>query len=341
MEPASSSPIPATPPPRLKRRLLAQAVEENLALIEGRRLPRRPGRRRARSLVWSFALGACLAAAAPLLLSFETREPAAATARLPAAAPAPESVHLESAGPLPTRLSPEVFPLELRRIVLDPGHGGSDLGTSLGSLHEKDLTLDIARRVRGRLGAAGYDVQLTRDEDRRLVLAERAELANRARADLFVSIHVNWFADRGESRGVETYFLGPTEDPYLTELASAENAESGYSRADTRRLLDRIYGDLRSAESQAVAGSVQRALLASLRQVNPRLADRGIKQAPFLVLTATEMPAILAEVSCLSNREEVELLRDAGYREKIAEALVSGVLNYAGGEAPRTAKRSG
>lgn len=245
-------------------------------------------------------------------------------------------------GPDPSRSDPSrlvgaahlrsaVFPVGVRKVVLDPGHGGKDVGTSRErELAEKDLTLDIALRLRALFEEQGeIEVLMTREDDEHVVLRDRARLANEADADLFVSIHLNWLEDA--RRGVETFYLGPTEDPYLVELTSRENRESGYSLADVRRLLDGIYLDLRQEQSRTLAGRVQESLHSSLVEASPGLRDRGVKAAPFLVLVATGMPAILAEVSCLSHREEVELLRTEAYRQRIAEALFAGIDSYARG----------
>jgi N-acetylmuramoyl-L-alanine amidase len=232
--------------------------------------------------------------------------------------------------PRPEPIKTGVLALGINRVVLDAGHGGRNSGTlAAAGLIEKDLTIDIARRLRRLLLDAGVEVLMTREGDETVLLRERAELANDNSGDLFVSIHLNYLKGR-RSRGVETYYLGPTTDPYVEEIAAQENRESGYSMSDMRVLLDRIYADLRRDESKALAESVQRALLGKLREVNPAIEDRGVKTAPFVVLVATEMPAILAEVSCLSHREEAELLKTADYRQTIAEALFAGIRSYAG-----------
>src|SRR5262249_46286980 len=104
-------------------------------------------------------------------------------------------------------VDPALFPLAVRKIMLDPGHGGPSVGTGTPrGLLEKSLTLDIALRLRQILAARSFSVLLTREEDRPVDLADRAALANRAGADVFVSIHLNWIEDR-KARGVETYFL--------------------------------------------------------------------------------------------------------------------------------------
>jgi N-acetylmuramoyl-L-alanine amidase len=112
------------------------------------------------------------------------------------------------------------------------------------------------------------------------------------------------------------------------QLTSRENQGSGYALADMRRLLDSIYLDLRQQQSRELAGAVQRSLFRALGETSPGIRDRGVKSAPFLVLVGTQMPAILAEVSCLSNRKEAELLATVAYRQAIAEALLAGIDSY-------------
>lgn len=333
---------------RLKRQLLQDVVRENLDLKEGR-LPRglkRPGTVKVRILgVAVLSLGLLGSAwllpslgrpgARPLGPAPAPAAPAPAPTPVPAV-PAKEAAALPAvpAAPIgmtsePTPVDAAVFPLAVRKVALDPGHGGDSLGTHTpGGLVEKELTLDIARRLKKLLEADSFEVLMTREADRAVSLEQRGVLANREGADIFVSIHLNWIENR-KSRGVETYYLGATRDPYLTKLAAKENHESGYSMADMRRLLDRIYADVRHDKSRELAKVVQSSLFSSLGRVNPGIEDRGVKAAPFIVLLATEMPAILAEVSCLSNEEEVKLLTKPLYRQYIAEALAEGIRSYA------------
>jgi len=228
----------------------------------------------------------------------------------------------------PVGVDRSLFPLAVHRVVVDAGHGGADFGASGSGLAEKNLTLDIAKRLRARLEAGGFHATMTRGNDRRLSLRERVQHANQAHADLFISVHINWF-DLPAIRGVETYYLGATEDPELMALAQRENRESGYALGDLRQLLDGVYADLRQDESRRLASRVQRSLYRSLLPVSPELRDRGVKTAPFVVLVATEMPAILAEVSCLSNAHEAERLARPRYRDHIADALYAGIESYA------------
>jgi N-acetylmuramoyl-L-alanine amidase len=231
--------------------------------------------------------------------------------------------------PAPVPVDLTVIPLRVKKIALDPGHGGKDVGTSLATgLTEKELTLDIGMHLRRLLEQATFEVLMTRDKDATMSLARRTALANARGADLFVSIHVNWI-DGSRGRGMETYYLGPTEDPVALQLAAQENRDSGYSLADFRRLLDQIYLSVRRDESRRLAETVQRTLVTSLQAQNPSPVNRGVKTAPFAVLVGTEMPAILAEVACLSNAEEALLLATAQYRQAIAQALFQGIRLYA------------
>lgn len=250
-----------------------------------------------------------------------------APALLPPMSEEVESLRQTFPAPIPIDLT--VIPLGVKKIVLDPGHGGKDVGTSLPTgLTEKEVTLDIGLRLRRLLQQAGFEVFMTRDKDEMIRLTQRTALANTQGADLFVSIHVNWI-DHSQTRGMETYYLGPTEDPVLLQLAARENHDSGYALADFRRLLDRIYLSVRRDESRRLAETVQHTLVTSLHPKNPSLVNRGVKTAPFAVLAGTEMPAILAEVACLSNADEAQLLATAQYRQAIAQALFQGIRAYA------------
>ena len=226
--------------------------------------------------------------------------------------------------PLPTR----ALALGVSRVVLDAGHGGSQQGTaSETGLLEKEITLDLAERARKLLEARGFTVVMTRTTDETLSLKERATTANRQRGDIFVSIHLNSFS-RPSARGIETFYLGPSDHADLDAKAAAENQDSGYSLADLRTLLDGIYVDARRDESKRLAQSVQRAVMQRLGKADTELEDRGVKTAPFVVLVATEMPAILAEVSVLSNRDEADRLATPAHRQAIAEALVGGIQSF-------------
>lgn len=323
----------------LKKQILRQAVEDNLSERAGTRPARTPSAPRltperqrpswrpvmlsAAAVVSTVAL---VSAGLPLLRPAKTEpvpEFSAAVSR-----PASEPVVVTPLFEAPKPIDFDVFPLAVRRILIDPGHGGEDTGTTGGGLTEKAMTLDIALRLREQLQAQGFEVFMTREQDRAISLRQRALQANQLRADLFISIHINWIAERSV-RGLETYYLGATDDPELNALARRENSDSGYSLSDMKRLLEGLYTGVRQDESHQLASRVQRSLYRSLLRQNPNLKDRGVKTAPFVVLVATEMPAILAEVSCLSNEQEAKLLARPLYRQHIAEALSRGIRSYA------------
>ena len=313
---------------RVKRRVLQEAVAENLDTIRG--LPPRAVRPAPRVLrLWLkrtpfFLLPLMLAGTAYMMTNEQVPAP------IQAAAAIVRPVFLaQEAKPQVERVTATAFPLAVRRVVLDAGHGGTDPGATAAELLEKEITLDIGRRLRTKLERDGFEVVVTRDGDKTIALRERARLANDSRSDIFVSIHVNALLKHTDARGIETYYLGATTDPKLTQLAAAENRVSGYSIADMRTLLDGVYADARRDESQALAGAVQRELFTTLRKADPGLENWGVKRAPFLVLVATDMPAVLAEVGCISNEKEAAMLRRPEYRQQIADALFAGIRGYA------------
>jgi len=317
---------------RVKRQLVSEVVRENVETLHG--LPPRPLRRARRRLprVAMRAVGLILAPSllfvAISALSTGQADRPAALAR-PAGSPPADRAAPPPSFPAPQMLNPAAFPLEVRKIVLDPGHGGSDPGArTAGGLWEKDITLDVAQRLRLLLVEAGFEVLMTRERDDTVSLRERAQFANYQRGDLFISIHFNALATRSY-RGLETYYLGATSDKRVERLTGAENQGSGYSLADFKRLLEGVYTHVRQEESKQFAETIHRGLASHLIKGNPAVKDSGVKPAPFLVLVATEMPGILAEVSYLSNEEDAKLLAEPSYRSEIARALFQGLRDYA------------
>ena len=318
---------------RVKRQLLRQAVDDNLDTMRGLppralRRARRLGRlwlRRAPLLLIAVTLAGSTYLArdeAPVLSVAQAIPPARAGRIAGATQSAAVVDSIES-------VNAAAFPLSVRRVILDAGHGGKDAGTTAANLAEKAITLDIQTRLRLLLEAGGFEVVVTRADDRLIPLRERARLANSSDGDIFVSIHVNSLVSHTKAHGVETYYLGPTNDPSLTRLAAAENDISGYSIADLRKLLERVYADVRRDQSHSLATAVQQQLYSDLRAVDPGLENWGVKRAPFIVLVATDMPAVLAEVGCLSNEREAAMLGRNEYRQQIAQALFDGIDAYA------------
>jgi N-acetylmuramoyl-L-alanine amidase len=309
---------------RVKRQLLRDAVSDNLETIRG--LPPRNVRplRRAEN-VWMQRLPLLLIPVTLLGSSYlisEPPKPVARIVRTPMRAAALQPATIESF----EAVKAAAFPLAVRRVILDAGHGGKDAGAQAPpSIAEKDITLDIEHRLQLLLKQAGFDVVVTRTDDRMIPLRERARLANSSEGDIFVSIHVNSLRSHIASHGIETYYLGPTKDPVLTQLAAEENGTSGYSIADLRKLLDRVYADVRRDESHRLASAVQQQLFTNLQTIDPGLENWGVKRAPFIVLVATDMPAVLAEVGCLSNTREAAMLQLPQYRQQFAEALFRGI----------------
>lgn len=213
------------------------------------------------------------------------------------------------------------------RIVVDAGHGGWDLGTvGRHGLLEKDLVLEIAERL-GKLleSRLGAQVIYTRQDDNYIPLDDRAELANQAQADLFISVHAN-YSDLPSARGVETYYTNLFTAPGTKEskdIDTSTTKNSAVASLTGAELHDRI------EQSRRLAASVQRSLYGTLSSQNPGLRDRGVKEAGFVVLTESAMPGILAEVSFVSSPADEQKLRSDGYREQIAEALYRGIARYA------------
>jgi N-acetylmuramoyl-L-alanine amidase len=315
---------------RVKRRALRQAVAENVETIRG--LPPRGVRPQVRlGRLWARRVSLIVVpltlAGSTFLLSKPVAEPLFVVQRPVARTTAPNATQQQMIAY--EKVDPAALPLSVRRVVIDAGHGGTDPGAALPNLTEKQITLDIATRLRKLLQSNGFEVITTREDDRLIPLRERAHIANASASDIFVSIHVNSIVNHTSEHGVETYYLGPTRDASLTRLAAEENRESGYSLADMRKLLDGIYIDARRDESQHLAAVVQSHLYSGLRNADPGVQNWGVKRAPFLVLVATEMPAILAEVGCISNQEEVAMLHRPEYRDRIARALFDGIRGYA------------
>lgn len=220
--------------------------------------------------------------------------------------------------------------LKINRIVIDPGHGGFDTGAKgPQGLLEKDLCLDVALRL-GQLieeNQPGAEVVYTRKDDSYVPLEERTNIANRADADLFISIHAN-SSDSSEVRGVETYYLSLASSKEAKELAIRENALTQSSLHDLPDLVQKITRNEKKEESKQLAEQIQNMLSQRLQLVSRREKNRGVKQAPFIVLTGANMPAVLSEISFVSNASDENLLLQGEQRQRIAEGLYRGIAGY-------------
>ncbi len=256
--------------------------------------------------------------------------------RSASAAPDTADLHPETREARPTaagdRSLIRALGLKIGKIVIDAGHGGHDTGTiGPNGLLEKDLVLDVAKRF-GRLleSRLGAEVIYTRQDDTFIPLETRTAIANRERADLFISIHANSSRD-SDARGVETYYLNFTSSPEALEVAARENAVSEKSIHELQDLVKKIALKDKIDESREFAGDVQESLYGGLALRNAGIRNRGIKKAPFIVLIGANMPSILAEISFVSNPTDERKLETSEHRQRIAESLYRGVSRYVSG----------
>lgn len=234
-------------------------------------------------------------------------------------------------------VKPEVLPeaiyisgYRIKKIILDAGHGGKDPGAiGKGGIREKNLVLDIARRLRDMLESKGFDVVMTRDSDEFISLARRADIANRARADLFVSIHAN--ANRSRwIRGFEVYHPREKSEEIIPELVADGNSRYIFDNLKINRrskntkaiVLDLIY-----THNQAEAINLAKCISRSADK-NLEVTARGIKAASFYVLKNTQIPAILVEIGYITNAKEAKYLKSDSYRQEIVGAIAKGIINY-------------
>jgi N-acetylmuramoyl-L-alanine amidase len=221
--------------------------------------------------------------------------------------------------------------LGVARIVIDPGHGGHDpgnLGGGKSKVNESEVVLDIALRLEKMLlDEPGFEVVMTRRTDVFIPLEERPAIANREQADLFLSIHANASRNR-QASGVETYYLNFASNPEAEEVAARENAGAAQTMNHLPEIVRAIAMNNKLDESRDFARVVQTSMVGRLKSQNAIMRDRGVKQAPFVVLIGAGMPSVLAEVAFLSHQQEASLMKTKDYRQKVAEALFEAVKNY-------------
>jgi len=218
--------------------------------------------------------------------------------------------------------------LGVARVVIDAGHGGHDPGAMVKGLTEAGLVLDIAQRLEVLLRKQpGVDVIMTRRSDTFVALEERTEIANRAGADLFVSIHANASVNP-RTRGVETYVLNFATSPEAESIAARENSGSSRTMRNLPDIVKTIATNNKVDESRELGRFVQTSLHNQLRKGDPTLRNLGVKQAPFMVLVGATMPAILSEVAFVTNLDDANHMRNEKYRQDVAEALLAGITRY-------------
>jgi N-acetylmuramoyl-L-alanine amidase len=218
-------------------------------------------------------------------------------------------------------------------VVIDAGHGGHDPGTeAAGDVAEKDVALQIAVRLHNALIADGIDARMTRSDDTFLTLAERTQLANSNRADLFVSIHLNSSPDP-DTTGIETYYLNNTTDRATIRLARMENDVAGGYGAPGEPNLNYILTDLRQQDKANESASLARMIEAETvvdidTSMGLRVNELGAKQGPFYVLVGALMPSVLVECGFLSNPGEARLLQSPAYQQALADGIARAVVHY-------------
>ena len=219
--------------------------------------------------------------------------------------------------------------LNVKRIVIDPGHGGKDPGClSRKGPREKDIVLGIAKALAKKIKKKiGCDVFLTRDRDISLSLERRTAIANMKKADLFISLHVNAHK-RKSIYGLETYFLNMATDERSMLVAARENATSEKNISDLQMILNDLMLNTKINESNRLAHEVQRGLISGLKKKYKRVKNLGVKQAPFYVLIGAQMPAILIETGFITNYTEKKRLMSRKYREYLAEGICAGIKAY-------------
>jgi N-acetylmuramoyl-L-alanine amidase len=220
--------------------------------------------------------------------------------------------------------------LGVRRIVIDPGHGGRDFGAPgyLKGVHEKNIVLKIARRLAKKIREKlRCEVVMTRTSDRYLTLEERTAFANTNNADLFISIHTNAARNR-RAYGIETYFLNLATDDDAILVAARENATSTKNISDLQTILSDLMQNSKINESSRLAAHVQRCMCKDLRRSYSRIKNKGVKQAPFYVLLGAQMPAILIETAFISNSRDCKRLVNSKYQDRMCDAITNGIREY-------------
>jgi N-acetylmuramoyl-L-alanine amidase len=215
-------------------------------------------------------------------------------------------------------------PIDVRTVVIDPGHGGVEVGrVGRSGVLEKDVNLAVARELQRYLQReGGLEVVLTREKDEQLSLAERAEIANRAGGDLFISLHCNGWFNEGAT-GIETYFLSPAKTDWTQQVAAEENRGLEDEGDDVSFIVWELVQNKFISASSDLAETVQATLCRELSGVN-----RGVRQAGFRVLVGAYMPAVLVEMGFLSNSSEEQRLDDGRYQRQLAKALGQAVLEF-------------
>lgn len=227
------------------------------------------------------------------------------------------------------RATKKAVPRGIRKIVLDPGHGGRDPGAiGPGGIKEKDIVLSIAKRLAKKLKRKmGVEVILTRTDDSYIPLEDRTAIANAHDADLFISLHTNASHNR-RARGIETYYLDNTTNEASIRLAARENGTSRRNISDLQFILSDLTQSYKLEDSIGLAHHLQSSLVSHIGRRYRRAKDLGVKKALFYVLVGAEMPSALAEILFISNKVEARVLTRGSIRNTIVEALYRGIKKH-------------
>lgn len=217
----------------------------------------------------------------------------------------------------------------IRKIVLDPGHGGKDPGAiGVGGIAEKDVVLAIAKKLAVKLKKEmAIDVVLTRTDDRYVALEDRTAIANSEEADLFISLHMN-ASHNAESRGLETYYLDNTTDEASIRLAARENSTSRKNISDLQFILSDMTQNMKLEDSITLAHRLQGSLVDGMSRKMPEVKDLGVKKALFYVLVGARMPSVLVEMFFITNKSEGRAMSQDSYQDAMADALLRGIREY-------------
>ncbi len=228
-----------------------------------------------------------------------------------------------------TKLPKKPLISKIRRIVVDPGHGGHDPGAvGAQGIQEKDVVLAIGLMLRDLLKEElGLDVVMTRSTDIFIPLEERTAIANKVGADLFVSVHANAAPNRSAA-GIETYYLNLAKTDKVAQLAAKENGTSLEKVSVLQAILFDLMANYKLNDSAHLADEVQKFLHKKIRTGYGDIKNLGVKQGPFYVLVGASMPSILVETAFLSNATEEARLKDPAYQSMVAEGILDGVRNY-------------
>ncbi len=219
--------------------------------------------------------------------------------------------------------------LSVQTIFIDAGHGGRDPGAVNNGIVERDIVLDVSKRVGRILSAKGLTVVYSRTQDNTLALSARPSHANAAQADVFVSIHVNAIP-HDHVHGFETYYLDFSKNTETAQVAALENATSDRKLGDIQSLVADVMLNVRTAESTHLASDIQNAAMQHIKKSGYKTRNGGTRSAPFHVLIGTNMPAVLVELGYSTNKTEAKKLLTAEYRQVLAEGIAGGILSYKG-----------